>query len=229
MRGEKRIHILDHNSMKPKRIILIRHGQSEGNVNKSVYNVKPDYSVNLTDVGREQAYRAGVHLKEIIGEETICAYVSPYYRTKQTFEEIKKSINFDFYREDPRLREHEWASKLIDRSKLELERECKEYGVFYYRFEHGESCADVYDRLSTFLESLHRDFIKEDFSENVLIVGHGMSNRVFLMRWFHWTVDEFELLKNPKNCEMIMLELQNDGKYKLKTDLKKHQKKVRLF
>ena len=42
------------------------------------------------------------------------------------------------------------------------------------------------------------------------------------MRWFHWTVEEFEYLSNPNNCAIIILEKQLDGKYLLTTELKKH-------
>lgn len=39
--------------------------------------------------------------------------------------------------------------------------------------------------------------------------------RLFCMRWFHWTVAEFESLSNPGNAEMRMLVLGDDGKYTL--------------
>lgn len=32
------------------------------------------------------------------------------------------------------------------------------FGSFYYRFAHGESASDVFDRVSTFLDSLYRSF-----------------------------------------------------------------------
>lgn len=41
--------------MKPKRIILIRHGQSEANVDNYLFSSKPDYTIELTDKGRVQA------------------------------------------------------------------------------------------------------------------------------------------------------------------------------
>ncbi len=74
--------------MKPKRIILVRHGESEANVERTKYESTPDYALDLTDTGRAQAIRAGEEIRGIIGEETIHAYVSPFYRTRQTFEEI---------------------------------------------------------------------------------------------------------------------------------------------
>jgi broad specificity phosphatase PhoE len=39
--------------MKPKRIILVRHGESESNVDKDILKQKPDFAVNLTLKGRE--------------------------------------------------------------------------------------------------------------------------------------------------------------------------------
>ncbi|NQU29736.1 MAG: histidine phosphatase family protein, partial [Anaerolineae bacterium] len=95
-----------------------------------------------------------------------------------------------------------------------------EYSTFYFRIPDGESGADVFDRVSTFLETLHRDFRKPDFPENALIVTHGMTLRLFLMRWYHWTVEEFENIRNPKNCQIIVMEKQDDDKYELKAELK---------
>ena len=45
--------------MKPKRIILIRHGESEANVNPHLFASVPDYAIELTEKGREQALNAG--------------------------------------------------------------------------------------------------------------------------------------------------------------------------
>jgi hypothetical protein len=45
--------------------------------------------------------------------------------------------------------------------------------------------------------------------------------RLFLMRWFHWSVEEFESLHNPKNCQIIVLEKQADQHYKLMSELDK--------
>lgn len=44
---------------------------------------------------------------------------------------------------------------------------------------------------------------------------HGLAMRLFCMRWFHWTVAEFESLSNPGNAEMRMLVLGDDGRYAL--------------
>ena len=45
------------------------------------------------------------------------------------------------------------------------------------------------------------------------------------MRYFKWTVQEFHQLWNLENCEMVVLELQKDGKYKLMTKLRTNETK----
>jgi broad specificity phosphatase PhoE len=54
--------------MKPRRIILIRHGKSEGNASRKVYLTTPDYAIKLTDEGKQQAIDAGKQIASIIGE-----------------------------------------------------------------------------------------------------------------------------------------------------------------
>lgn len=208
--------------MKPKRIILVRHGESVGNVNRAIYDTVPDYAIKLTEKGHEQAKQAGVKIANIIGaHETACAYVSSYTRTKQTFHNIAGVIGnqIKFTREDPRLREQEWRGNLGSFDDT-LEDERDKFGFFFYRFPVGESCADVYDRMSSFLDTLFRDFEHEDYPDNAIIVSHGMAMRVFLMRWFNLPVEQFELLRNPKNCAAIVLEFDVEvGKYRLTEEL----------
>jgi len=213
--------------MKPKRIILVRHGESQANVEPQHYETTPDYAFNLTEQGREQAQQAGERIAEIIGDESIRAYVSPWYRTRQTFDEIAAVLGGQLSRavEDPRIREQEWGHfQSVDAMK-HAEQERIKYSTFYYRLPDGESGADVYDRVSTFLETLHRDFAKPDFPDNALIVTHGMTLRIFLMRWFHWSVEYFERVINPNNAEVVVMKLGEDGQYTLVTPLRLRKEK----
>jgi len=218
--------------MKPDRIFIVRHGQSVGNVSKEVYKDIPDYALELTPKGREQALEVGKKLKEIIGGQSIQFYVSPMWRTRQTYAGIRKSFsniydpNLYRYYEDPRLREQEWGQNMDSREgyKDKIEEYRDSYGHFYYRFrDGGESCADVFDRVSDFMNTLHRDFQKKDFPRNVVIVTHGMTMRLFLMRWFHSSVEEFESWGNPQNCGYFLLERQDGEKYELMTPLRTHK------
>jgi broad specificity phosphatase PhoE len=214
--------------MKPNRIILVRHGESEGNIDRNTYAQKQDFKLLLTELGAQQADEAGRTLQRIIGDEKILFYVSPLWRTRMTFEHLAKHFDKSSYRwkEDPRLREQEWGHFRDLKANIQIDDERNKFGTFYYRIKDGESCADVYDRISDFMHSMYRDFDKENFPPNVVIVSHGMTMRMFLMRWFHWTVEEFETLRNPKNAEIIIMEQDaSTGKYKLITELKRKKNK----
>ena len=97
--------------MKPSKIILIRHGESIGNIDRGVYEKIPDYRLTLTPKGKEQAEECGKQLKEITKEETSFFYVSPLWRTRETFKHIQSSFNDESIvsREEPRIREQEWG------------------------------------------------------------------------------------------------------------------------
>ena len=41
--------------------------------------------------------------------------------------------------------------------------------------------------------------------DKVLIVSHGLTIRCFVMRFLHLTVEEFDSMKNPGNCDQIRI------------------------
>lgn len=210
--------------MKPQKIILIRHGESQGNVNKFLYAKVPDYAIYLTENGKAQARDVGQYLANNIEFNYAC-YYSPYFRARQTMDIATAEIvnnHCVFKKEEVRIREQEYSGKLrTGRHDDDKEREA--YGKFFYRMDGGESGADVYDRISDFINALHRDFRKENFPSNILIFGHGMGHRIFLMRWLHAHVEDFERWKNMPNCGTYTLELQKEGKYMLTTPIPCHE------
>jgi broad specificity phosphatase PhoE len=67
--------------MKPDRIFLVRHAQSEGNVSKEAYASTPDYALELTEEGHKQATTLGKELVQLIGpNHPVQFYVSPFWR-----------------------------------------------------------------------------------------------------------------------------------------------------
>jgi len=202
---------------RPNRIILVRHGESEGNLDDTVYERVPDHRISLTPKGFQQARDTGAAIRDVLDGESVEAYVSPYVRTRQTLEALALPLVERDVRVEPRLREQDWANfqDPVDIAQQKAERD--RYGHFFYRFSHGESGSDVYDRVSTFLESMHRNFETPTAPRNVVIVTHGLTMRLFCMRWFHWSVDYFESLDNPENAEPVVLLRQKDFRYKLET------------
>ena len=200
---------------RPKRIILVRHGESEGNLDDTIYERVPDHRIGLTPKGFEQAGETGALIRGLLDGESVEVYVSPYVRTRQTLEALAVQVAERDVRVEPRLREQDWAN-FQDPADIAEQREQRDrYGHFYYRFTHGESGSDVYDRVSTFLESMHRNFLTPRAPRNVVIVTHGLTMRLFCMRWFHWSVGYFESLDNPENAQPVVLVRQPDLRYRL--------------
>jgi broad specificity phosphatase PhoE len=176
-----------------------------------------DCDIELTEKGHQQAIAAGEKLHSLIGNETMYVYMSPYLRSRQTWENIKKAFSSSQIvteRQDPRLRELELGN--IDNVKnlsKEIE-EQKRAKRFFYRFSGGESGADVYDRASLFLNTLIREMDNgyHDRTQNIVIVSHGLFIILFLMRYFRWNVEDLKNLHRMENCAIRELK-KVDGVY----------------
>lgn len=118
-----------------RRIILVRHGESEGNINPKAYNHTPDHEIRLTPIGKKQAIDAGLAIKRLVGDEPCAFYVSPYLRTKETAAGIMRGLSDHQVikiREEPRLREQEFGNfHLLERSVREAR---ERYGRFFFRY-----------------------------------------------------------------------------------------------
>ncbi|XP_010464036.1 PREDICTED: phosphoglycerate mutase-like protein AT74 [Camelina sativa] len=218
------------NKLLPKRIILVRHGESEGNLDTAAYTTTPDHKIQLTESGLLQAQEAGARLHALISsnpsspEWRVYFYVSPYDRTRSTLREIGRSFSrrrVIGVREECRIREQDFGNFQVKERMRATKKVRERFGRFFYRFPEGESAADVFDRVSSFLESLWRDIdmnrlhINPSHELNFVIVSHGLTSRVFLMKWFKWTVEQFEGLNNPGNSEIRVMELGQGGDYSL--------------
>lgn len=205
----------------------MRHGESKGNADKSVNQYIPNHKVPLTEDGHRQAHEAGIQLKEYLKEDdSICFYTSPYLRTRQTMAGIMEEIEDLGLKqrvyEEPRMREQDFGNfQGTPEEMKEIWIERARYGHFFYRIPHGESAADVYDRCSSFNETLFRQFSRDDFPSVLVLVTHGIWARVFLQKWFRWSVEYFEALQNVPHCSWIVLEKESNDRYKLKTRLAK--------
>lgn len=182
-------------------IKLVRHGESRANAGEVDAKDVGDHTISLTDEGHAQAKQAGATLGRDYLDGALI-YASPYQRTRQTLAAMLEGagLNTSAVRvyEDPRLREvehgyAEWEAQQTMR---------RTHGWFYYRFEGGESPADCFDRTSSFLESLMRQ-VERKASERVLIVTHGLTLRCFVMRYLHLTVEQFDEIANPNNCDIV--------------------------
>ena len=170
----------------PRRVILLRHGESEGNADHTLYRTKPDNLIELTARGQKQALIAGQRIQAITGGGSIMMYTSPYVRTVQTaravFSVVGEQVSGNHI--EPRIREQEFGN-LQDEGFSSLRRAQNQVGRFWYRFPTGESGADVYDRVKQWWhESVLRVNIRpgQQDVDTILVTTHGLTMRLILMQ-----------------------------------------------
>jgi len=153
-------------------LLLIRHGESEGNVAATEARLEGaeviavparDADVNLSGTGQEQAKALGAALARIAEEFRPDAVVSsPYARAFQTAEIAVEAAGWPVKVQlDERLRDRELG--ILDRltrrgveKRYPEEAERREWlGKMYYRPPGGESWADVALRLRSVLDELN--------------------------------------------------------------------------
>jgi broad specificity phosphatase PhoE len=188
------------------KIFLIRHAESEGNIDKSVYYEKHDSEICITNHGHAQAKACAVELLNLTKADSIDLYASSYIRAIQTSEYIREEFiahgTAIHFQENPLLRERDWGGlrDIVDNRHLKKEGHFN----FYYRPDKGESYADAYARVFSFFTHLRCIRQQNHSTSDIVIVSHGEWIRLALMYLDGFGVDYFaEHRKNPKNATII--------------------------
>jgi len=173
--------------MPARSLILVRHGQSEGNVAaesaqrdnlERIAVPARDPDVELSALGREQATAVGRWLSELPeGEQPEIVWTSPYRRARESAEIALEEAGTDLkVRVDERLRDRDMGiTDMLTgagiRAKYPEEAERREWlGKFYYRPPGGESWADVALRVRAVLT----DIAHTERHERVLVAAHDV-------------------------------------------------------
>lgn len=147
---------------RPERIILVRHGQSEGNANKDAYARTPDSNIQLTERGFAQGAAAGLQIRQLVGDETVRFFYSPYLRARQTLLAILQAFDSQTVQisQETRLREQDFGNFQDPEEMDRVFKERQNFGRFYYRFPNGEAGTDVFDRMASFITYLFRSMVR---------------------------------------------------------------------
>lgn len=195
---------------------MIRHGEAEHNVDRTVMAHTHDSKHSLTELGQNQVQKTAEFMKTIVNEKTVM-YSSPYLRTIQTAKAIHSLLpkQVPFY-ENPLLREWELGN-LYDFTNRppELKKEFKAAGIFYFRHPNGESLADVYLRATMFMNTVVERLKQQQRYENVVIVTHAAFMHMLLAFLLNWPVEELTNFKPVENASVIRIN-DEDGDYQHK-------------
>lgn len=214
-----------------KRIYLVRHGESEGNLDTTLYRNKADHAIKLSPKGIGQAMTAGIKLnKELLTLPTIInfdrtrkennkkirVWASPYTRTRQTAEEMLRYITVPYeYKESILLVEQQFGlfdglsdEQMMEKypnEKLHYDKCSSHEGRFWARMPLGESRFDVCCRTHQFFGTLHRD-LRDNDVDTVVIVSHGVTIRAFIQEYLNLPYEWVDANSNPENCSIQLIE-----------------------
>ncbi len=202
-------------------IYLIRHGQSEANIDRSVCLTTPDHAIALSALGQQQATAAGQALCELLTvpeTEAVRVWSSPYRRTRETASRVAAQLAVRYPRLDQRehinLCEQQFGlfdgvpdAELPLRFPLEhahYDLAQKHEGRFWARMPLGESRFDVAVRIHQSFGTFHRDAERHGV-RNIVVVCHGITLRAFVMQWLHLPYEWFDAQPNPGNCDIFQI------------------------
>lgn len=206
------------------RIVLVRHGESFGNVDATVHARMADHAIPLSERGAEQAREAGRRLdayyRGLFGEPAhrphVRLWASPYARTRQTAEGVLKEAGvwITDQREHILLCEQQFGlfdgvpdDELAQRFPAEsshYDKCCRFEGKFWARMPLGESRFDVAQRVHQAFGTFHRD-AQERGIRDIVVICHGVTLRAFVMMWCHRSPEWFEAERNPHNCAIRVI------------------------
>jgi broad specificity phosphatase PhoE len=209
------------------RILLVRHGESLGNVDPLVHATTADHAVPLSERGHDQARKAGTyvadyldrHVDRRVGAERphIRLWVSPYHRTRQTADAmVETSRGWVTDRvEHILLCEQQFGlfdgvpeAELLVRFPREFayyDMQCRFGGKFWARMPQGESRFDVAKRIHQAFGTFHRDAAEHGIHD-IVVICHGVTLRAFVMMWCHLSPEWLEAEANPHNCAIRLIE-----------------------
>lgn len=201
----------------PLDLVLVRHGESEGNVAIDASKSGDDHWVvdeqfaarhsshwRLTELGIQQAEQAGAWIRAEIGEHFTRCYTSSYVRAMETAAHL--GLPDARWYVEPLLRERERGSEdlLSAQERTTLTESAQVHGAapLLWRPLGGESIADVIVRLRSMLDTLHREL--SDGSALLVCHGEVMEALLVLLTRMHeeaytsWSVSRhpFERIHN---------------------------------
>ncbi|MEH7107902.1 histidine phosphatase family protein [Bacillus sp. JJ1764] len=194
-------------------LYLIRHGESEHNVDRTRMAHTHDSQHSLTDLGQNQVQKTAEFMRSIVNEKTVL-YSSPYLRTKQTAKAIHSLLPEQVpFLENPLLREWELGN-LYDFSNRtpESKKEFKAAGQFYFRYQNGESLADVYLRATMFMNTVVERVRRQQRYEHLVVVSHAAFIQMLLTFLMDWPIESLTDFKPVENASVIQIN-EEDGDY----------------
>ena len=182
------------------KLYLIRHGESEANVDNSVYFSTPDHQINLTPRGVNQALGVSKKLSPLLSPNKFTLLIhSPFHRAKMTAHYINSVVQLNM-KECPLIYEQLYKPSFASFKEpyTSYSEEALDFGKYWYKEGSLESINDCYQRAVQFYTLLKTGYY--DFVEQLVIVSHGTFLRCLIGVIKQQSVDEMMHSPDLDNC-----------------------------
>lgn len=207
--------------MSLKKIVVIRHAESQEDVDPNLNRILSDNQISITKNGRSQINVVSSRVLDIISKyKTIRIYSSSSNRAIQT----ASIIRFKFGMEDSeiitdsRIRNLNWGNTTLDNIE-EIKKERYKAGVLHYQFPKGDHSPVFISNIGQFVQELLLMGEKNIFPEAVVIVTHGFALRIIAKFLLKISDYDFRWIKNPTNCYVADFSIDESGGVSIKEPL----------
>lgn len=194
----------------PIDLVLVRHGESEGNVAKSraetgdesvfseEFLARPSFLWRLTEMGKSQVSQANGWLQKNLLLPFDRHYVSEYLRALETaaYLDLPRALWLrEFYLRERERGDMDILSPQQKRIRYSESLKRKKIDSFFWKPPNGESLAELCLRIDRILDTLHR----ECSDMRVIIVCHGEVMWAFRVRLERMTQSQYHALDQSKD------------------------------
>lgn len=196
-----------------KKLFIIRHGESDEDVDVNIKGHNADSDIGLTYRGKQQVeHVAQCYTGAISCFQNIRLFVSPSNRAKETADALVAYFpHVSFIKEiTPCLRNLDWGN-INQVNKSLVERARYKAGVLHFTFPGGDHTLTYVQKLEEFSQNFCSEGKSRNYPECAIILTHGFALRVLAKHLLKMTEAHFRRLANPPNCYVASFTLCSEG------------------
>jgi len=203
------------------RLLLIRHGYSEGNKSR---RFSGQLDLELSSEGEHQAELVCDYIEKNYSVDAI--YSSDLVRAVNTVKPLAAALNLPIriYPELREINEGIWQGQLMSEV---MEKYPEDYALYkknlgLYQFQGGECYASLLERLQPMIEKI----ICENPQKTVVIGTHGAVIRGLLSVWLNLPLERLSEAPRVPNGTLTEVEFDADGAHIIKLGFAEHLEKL---
>ncbi len=196
-----------------KQVLLVRHAQSEEDINPNIRDAMQDKEIGITTLGKTQI--AGIakllypKIKRYKKINIITSSSNRAYQTMTLFCSYFQDIDFKITHEEC-IRNLNWGN--VDKHSIrEVEKERYRVGVLEFQFPGGDNTPEFVKKIESLVSIVTDRGRDEKHAECIIIFTHGFALRVLAKAFLSMNNEEFRHLSNPPNCYVATLNITNLG------------------